>query len=50
MSELLLYGPDLDSITGGRGGFTAGYSHYDELPGNLAEKVIASFNDDEDEE
>jgi elongation factor G len=50
MSELLLYGPDLDSITGGRGGFTVGYSHYDELPGNLAEKVIASFKDEEDEE
>jgi elongation factor G len=50
MSELLLYGPDLDSITGGRGGFTVGYSHYDELPGNLAEKVIASFKDEDEDE
>jgi elongation factor G len=50
MSELLLYGPDLDSITGGRGGFTVGYSHYDELPGNLAEKVIATFKDEDEDE
>ena len=50
MSELLLYGPDLDSITGGRGSFTCGFSHYDELPANLAEKVIAAFNDDEEDD
>lgn len=50
MSEVLRYGPDLDSITGGRGSFTVGFSHYDELPVNLAEKVIASFQDAEDED
>ncbi|MCP4603856.1 MAG: elongation factor G [Proteobacteria bacterium] len=50
MAELLQYGPDLDSITGGRGGFTMGFSHYDELPANLAEKVIASFQDDDEED
>ncbi len=50
MSELLQYGPDLDSITGGRASFTVGFSHYDELPANLAEKVIASFQDDDDDE
>ncbi len=50
MAELLLYGPDLDSITGGRGSFTVGFSHYDELPANLTEKVVASFKDEEDED
>ncbi len=50
MSELLQYGPDLDSITGGRGSFTMGFSHYDELPQNLTEKVVASFNDDDEDE
>jgi elongation factor G len=50
MAELLQYGPDLDSITGGRGGFTVSFSHYDELPANLAEKVIAAFQDDEEED
>jgi elongation factor G len=41
MSELLAYAPDLRSITSGRGSFTMEYSHYDEVPGPLAEKVIA---------
>ncbi len=50
MSELLQYGPDLDSITGGRGSFTIGFSHYDELPAQLAEKVIAAYKGDEEEE
>lgn len=50
MSELLQYGPDLDSITGGRGSFTIGFSHYDELPSNLAEKVIAAYQGEEEEE
>jgi elongation factor G len=50
MSELLQYGPELDSITGGRGAFTAGFSHYDELPANLTEKVIASFKDEDEDE
>ncbi len=50
MSELLQYGPDLDSITGGRGSFTIGFSHYDELPMQLAEKVIAAYQSDEEED
>jgi elongation factor G len=50
MSELLLYGPDLDSISGGRGAFTVGFSHYDELPMNLAEKVIAVFKSEEEDD
>jgi elongation factor G len=37
MSETLKYSSDLRSITGGRGGF----SHYDELPGHLMDKVVA---------
>ncbi len=41
MSELLTYAPDLRSITSGRGSFTMEFSHYDELPGHLAEKVVA---------
>lgn len=42
MSELLTYAPDLRSITSGRGSFTMEYSHYDELPSNLADKVVAA--------
>jgi len=50
MSELLQYAPDLDSITGGRGSFTVSFSHYDELPYDLTQKVIAAFQSDEEED
>jgi elongation factor G len=40
MSEVLKYAPDLRSITSGRGEFHMGFSHYEELPAHLAEKVI----------
>lgn len=39
-AELLLYEPDLTSITSGRGSYTMEFSHYDEVPGHLAERVI----------
>jgi elongation factor G len=40
MSEVLKYAPDLRSITSGRGEFQMEFSHYEELPPHLAEKVI----------
>jgi elongation factor G len=41
MSEVLLYAPDLISKTGGRGSFEMEFSHYEEVPPHLAEKIIA---------
>jgi len=40
MAEILKYAPDLRSMTSGRGSFEAHFSHYDEVPGLIAEKVI----------
>jgi elongation factor G len=40
MAEILKYAPDLRSMTSGRGSFDAHFSHYDEVPGPIAEKVI----------
>lgn len=40
MSEILKYAPDLRSITSGRGSFESGFSHYEEVPAHIAEKVI----------
>ena len=40
MAEFLTYAPDLRSMTGGRGMFTMEFSHYDEVPVQLAEKII----------
>ena len=51
MSETLKYSSDLRSITGGRGSFTIEFSHYDELPSHLMDKVVADSKmaADEDE-
>ena len=40
MSEVLKYSPDLRSMTSGRGSFTVAFSHYEEVPAHLAERVI----------
>lgn len=40
MAEILRYAPDLRSLTSGRGSFEAQFSHYEEAPGPVAEKVI----------
>lgn len=40
MSEVLKYAPDLRSLTSGRGEFHMEFSHYEEMPAHLAEKVI----------
>jgi elongation factor G len=40
MSEVLKYAPDLRSITSGRGEFHMEFSHYEEVPPHIAEKVI----------
>jgi elongation factor G len=41
MSEMLKYAPDLNSKTGGRGTFTMEFSHYEEVPAQLTEKIVA---------
>jgi elongation factor G len=41
MSEMLTYGSTLRSITQGRGSFHMEYSHYEEVPRNLQEKIIS---------
>jgi elongation factor G len=41
MAEMLTYAPDLRSITGGQGEYTLEFVRYEEVPGHLAEKVIA---------
>ncbi|MBI2207850.1 MAG: elongation factor G [Candidatus Rokubacteria bacterium] len=40
MSEMLSYEPSLRSMTGGRGGYSMEFSHYEEVPGFIADKVI----------
>lgn len=40
MAEVLTYSQALNSMTSGRGDFTTEFSHYEEIPPHLAEKVI----------
>ena len=44
MSEFLTYAPDLRSMTGGRGIFSMEFSHYDEVPSQISEKIIGEMN------
>jgi elongation factor G len=41
MAEMLDFEPTLTSITGGRGSFMMEFSHYDEVPAHLQQKIIA---------
>jgi len=40
LAEFQTYAPDLRSMTGGRGIYSMAFSHYDEVPAQIAEKVI----------
>ena len=40
--EMLTYARDLRSITGGRANFHVEFAHYEEVPPNLVEKVLAA--------
>jgi elongation factor G len=44
MAEFLTYAPDLRSMTGGRGLYTMEFSHYEEVPAQMAEKIIEEVN------
>jgi elongation factor G len=49
MAEMLKYAPDLISMTGGRGSFTMEFSHYDEVPAHLLDKIVADAKKDKEE-
>ena len=40
-AEVLRYAIDIRSITQGRGTFTTEFSHYEEMPAPIAQKIIA---------
>jgi elongation factor G len=40
MAEMLRYAADLRSMTQGRGTFKMAFDHYEEVPGNVAQKVV----------
>ncbi|MGD8282848.1 MAG: elongation factor G [Desulfobacterales bacterium] len=48
MAEFLSYAPDLRSMTGGRGMYFMEFSHYDEVPAQIAEKIVEESNKSKD--
>jgi elongation factor G len=42
MAEMLTYESTLRSMTGGRGGYSMEFSHYEEVPAHLADKIVAA--------
>ncbi len=51
MAELFKYATDLRSMTQGRGSFVTSFERYEEVPQNVAEKIIAAAEKvDEDED
>src|SRR5215468_6583474 len=42
MAEMLTYESSLRSMTGGRGGYSMEFSHYEEVPAHLAEKIVTA--------
>jgi elongation factor G len=50
MAEVLKYASDLTSLTSGRGLFSMELSHYEEVPANLAEKIIEAAGRPSEEE
>ena len=50
MSEMLKYAIDLRSMTQGRGTFSMKFDHYEEVPGHIADQVIAAAKAEKAEE
>jgi elongation factor G len=46
MAEMLTYEQHLTSVTGGRGSYHMQYSHYDEVPSHLQQKIVATAKAD----
>jgi len=48
MAEMLTYESSLRSMTGGRGGYSMEFSHYEEVPVFLAEKIVKEARADKE--
>ncbi len=49
MSEALTYAIDLRSMTSGQGYFTQHFSHYEEVPSQIADKVVKQREQEQQE-
>jgi elongation factor G len=44
LAAMFGYATEIRSRTQGRGSFTMHFSHYEQVPGNIAEEIIGSAN------
>jgi elongation factor G len=44
MAEVQRYSADMRSMTQGRGHFSMSFSHYEEVPANVAQKLIEAVS------
>lgn len=50
LAEISKYATELRSITGGRGSYSVSFSHYEEVPSDVAKKIIEASTKDEEGE
>ena len=50
LAEMFKYATDLRSMTQARGSFVMEFARYEDVPSNVAEKIIANAKKDEDED
>ena len=48
-AEMVRYSIDLRSITGGHGTYTMKFSHYEEVPAHVADRVVAELKAQQEE-
>src|SRR5690606_22800484 len=47
LAEMMRYGNELRSMTGGRGIYTMTFDHYDQVPAHVAQTIIAAHKAEE---
>ncbi|MCA9172788.1 MAG: elongation factor G, partial [Planctomycetales bacterium] len=50
LAEITTYARSLSSMTGGQGSYTMEFSHYDVVPGNVQQEILAKSKLEEEEE
>jgi elongation factor G len=50
LAEVMTYARTLSSMTGGQGSYTMEFSHYDVVPGNVQQQIVAQAKIKDDEE
>ena len=50
LAEVMQYNSQLRSVTGGQGSYAMELSHYEPVPGNVQQQIIASAQKDKEEE